>query len=186
MRGVEDHHVDRPGVEVRQRMKLTGTNPSSGLICVSVLRSGKPAGDGGNRRAAPPGSGEGRGSCASTVWWLWRGVHTRSHSELGRENPQRRWYCVLRRGRVGRCQTFRAHGAGSSIVTMTRHGRGGTAAPANEPAQDIDAGWSSPVARQAHNLKVAGSNPAPATTFVITHSKSRSNHGRTRLTSCAA
>ncbi len=27
-----------------------------------------------------------------------------------------------------------------------------------------DAGWSSPVARQAHNLKVVGSNPAPATT----------------------
>src|SRR5262245_57270476 len=27
------------------------------------------------------------------------------------------------------------------------------------------AGWSSLVARQAHNLKVAGSNPAPATIF---------------------
>ena len=27
----------------------------------------------------------------------------------------------------------------------------------------VGAGWSSPVARQAHNLKVAGSNPAPAT-----------------------
>ena len=27
------------------------------------------------------------------------------------------------------------------------------------------AGWSSPVARQAHNLKVAGSNPAPATNY---------------------
>src|SRR5205814_5459773 len=27
------------------------------------------------------------------------------------------------------------------------------------------AGWSSLVARQAHNLKVAGSNPAPATNF---------------------
>ena len=27
----------------------------------------------------------------------------------------------------------------------------------------INAGWSSLVARQAHNLKVAGSNPAPAT-----------------------
>ena len=26
-----------------------------------------------------------------------------------------------------------------------------------------DAGWSSPVARRAHNPKVAGSNPAPAT-----------------------
>ena len=28
------------------------------------------------------------------------------------------------------------------------------------------AGWSSLVARQAHNLKVVGSNPAPATKFV--------------------
>ena len=32
----------------------------------------------------------------------------------------------------------------------------------------IDAGWSSPVARQAHNLKVAGSNPAPATNIPTT------------------
>src|ERR1043165_2944890 len=30
----------------------------------------------------------------------------------------------------------------------------------------LAAGWSSPVARQAHNLKVAGSNPAPATNFL--------------------
>ena len=29
--------------------------------------------------------------------------------------------------------------------------------------QSVDAGWSSPVARQAHNLKVVGSNPTPAT-----------------------
>ena len=28
-----------------------------------------------------------------------------------------------------------------------------------------NAGWSSPVARKAHNLEVAGSNPAPATSF---------------------
>ena len=31
-------------------------------------------------------------------------------------------------------------------------------------SQEI-AGWSSPVARQAHNLKVVGSNPTPATNF---------------------
>jgi hypothetical protein len=31
----------------------------------------------------------------------------------------------------------------------------------------LAAGWSSPVARQAHNLKVAGSNPAPATNLMI-------------------
>ncbi len=30
----------------------------------------------------------------------------------------------------------------------------------------IGAGWSSPVARQAHNLKVVGSNPTPATTSI--------------------
>jgi len=30
---------------------------------------------------------------------------------------------------------------------------------------DFIAGWSSQVARQAHNLKAAGSNPAPATIF---------------------
>jgi hypothetical protein len=29
-----------------------------------------------------------------------------------------------------------------------------------------DAGWSSPVARQAHNLKVTGSNPVPASKFL--------------------
>ena len=33
----------------------------------------------------------------------------------------------------------------------------------------IDAGWSSLVARQAHNLKVAGSNPAPATNHFDLH-----------------
>ncbi len=30
------------------------------------------------------------------------------------------------------------------------------------------AGWSSPVARQAHNLKVVGSNPTPAPNFALT------------------
>jgi hypothetical protein len=29
--------------------------------------------------------------------------------------------------------------------------------------EKLNAGWSSPVARQAHNLKVVGSNPTPAT-----------------------
>src|SRR5215813_1873968 len=31
---------------------------------------------------------------------------------------------------------------------------------------EFDAGWSSPVARWAHNPKVAGSNPAPATKLI--------------------
>ena len=36
------------------------------------------------------------------------GQNTRSHPELGRENPQRRWYCASRRGRVGRRQARQA------------------------------------------------------------------------------
>ena len=35
------------------------------------------------------------------------------------------------------------------------------------------AGWSSPVARQAHNLKVTGSNPVPASTTKKGARKSR-------------
>ncbi|CBS91013.1 protein of unknown function (plasmid) [Azospirillum lipoferum 4B] len=34
--------------------------------------------------------------------------NTRSHPELGREKPPRQWYCVLRRGRVGRRQVTQA------------------------------------------------------------------------------
>jgi hypothetical protein len=42
------------------------------------------------------------------TWWPWRGAYTRSHPELGREIPQRPWYCVLRHGRVGRRQVFQS------------------------------------------------------------------------------
>ena len=52
-----------------------------------------------------------------------------------------------------------------SLPTMTRSDPPAPASrsPFATPSED-DAGWSSPVARQAHNLKAAGSNPAPATT----------------------
>jgi hypothetical protein len=52
-----------------------------------------------------------------------------------------------------------------------------------------DAGWSSPVVRQAHNLKVAGSNPIPAelrpgTTAVIAPSSSSGSPMRPRTITC--
>ena len=96
------------------------------------------------------------------------GKNTRSHPELGRENPQRRWYCASRRGRVGRRQASQPT-AGWSLprpgvkpgsvrlkTTLRRK-------PQTQTQHTIPAGWSSPVARQAHNLKVRGSNPLPAT-----------------------
>ncbi|SCM71977.1 conserved hypothetical protein [uncultured Pleomorphomonas sp.] len=36
IRAVEDHHVDRPGVEAQQCVKLTGTNSSIGLIALII------------------------------------------------------------------------------------------------------------------------------------------------------
>ena len=129
-----------------------------------------------------------------TTWWLWRGEPTRSHLELGREDPQRRWYCVLRRGRVGRCQVFQARGcdhptaykptqtsqhlqsyppavlltqiASADPAARTPQTPQGNNTPAHKSRRatlKFIAGWSSPVARQAHNLKVVGSNPTPAT-----------------------
>ena len=49
-----------------------------------------------------------------------------------------------------------------------------------------DAGWSSPVARQAHNLKVAGSNPAPATRSTKTPGKNRGFFGVQGMVSASA
>ena len=61
--------------------------------------------------------------CPSPAWWLWRGVHTRSHLELGRKSPQRQWYFVLRRGRVGRCQACERQLKLHSRISKTRRCR---------------------------------------------------------------
>ncbi len=178
MRAVEDHHVDRPGVEVQQCMKLTGTNRSTGLIA-NTHPSRAAARAGGGRatvdKAQRKAQRKDRHSVHRRSGGYGGGPSTRSHPELGRENPQRRWYCVLRRGRVGRRQAFHERNATDASQPVHVSARGarlratdrpiaGRRLTAERDANDHpDAGWSSPVARQAHNLKVAGSNPAPAT-----------------------
>ena len=103
-----------------------------------------------------------------TTWWLWRGARTRSLPELGRENPQRPWYCVSRHGRVGRRQVFQSTRC-ETRRTLVRRWASNVPGPRIKSGDDpgtctrTGAGWSSPVARQAHNLKAAGSNPVPAT-----------------------
>ena len=64
--------------------------------------------------------------------------------------PQRPWYCASRHGRVGRRQVFQ-----STLYLFVQHSHTHHTTP--------NAGWSSPVARQAHNLKVISSNLVPAT-----------------------
>ena len=166
-----DHHVDRPDVYGRQRPQLTGPNRPIGSISNLTHHAWKSSPDRHCTQRQPQHHGspdshriQRRGHHTTTAtrtsihpdtphhrvdwttWWLWRGACTRSHPELGRENPQRPWYCVLRHGRVGRRQVFQ-----STSNTPHHH------------YNITNAGWSSPVARQAHNLKVIGSNPIPAT-----------------------
>ena len=124
-----DHHVDRPGVEARQRAQLTGPNRPIGSICVPrVTREQTPCME-IIPRELPRGAHDQRAHNQTqhtrkhtrtettlthtervdwTTWWPWRGAYTRSHPELGREIPQRPWYCVLRHGRVGRRQVFQS------------------------------------------------------------------------------
>ncbi len=55
---MEDDHVDRPGVEERQRLKLTGTNSSIGLIVlipnVHQIQRSRMSGPSGLRSARAP------------------------------------------------------------------------------------------------------------------------------------
>ncbi len=157
-------------MEARQRVKLTGTNCSRGLIpnhppqsIISGSIRAHPAINASPKQRIrhPPCThpfGDRRPGGHS------EGCPTRSHPELGREIPQRPWYCVLRRGRVGRRQAFNPrrippHRTDKPSPQSQAHRN-------HTPAQRekyTNAGWSSPVARQAHNLKVVGSNPTPAT-----------------------
>ena len=117
-------------MEAQQCVKLSLTNRSFGLIRPSAqrqeppgpqdLRDAGPARCGTSRRRA--GNASGHSALRHThqapaprraapglprrPGGHGEGSNTRSHPELGRENPQRRWYCVLRRGRVGRRQVF--------------------------------------------------------------------------------
>ena len=174
MRAVEDHHVDRPEVEAGQPAQLTGTNRSIGLtdrrLPTSARHRPRPA-----PRFYPRESADPRCPAASpedtlpphitrtpSMGALCRpgghseGPNTRSHPELGRENPLRQWYCTSRCGRVGRRQACQAPPTLSLLNPSSP-------APWGQALGPTIAGWSSPVARQAHNLKVVGSNPTPAT-----------------------
>ena len=130
MRNVEDHHVDRLGVEAWQHVKLTGTNRSIGLIAptnssraaartgrialtcsMQTVRQTKKDNNQGLKAVRRARSNGPPAADSRPRVHRWSGSHgggpsTRSHPELGRESPQRRWYCILRCGRVGRRQAF--------------------------------------------------------------------------------
>jgi hypothetical protein len=67
----------------------------------------------------------------------------------------------------GRSTSRHARGKEASssqwLGSLLHRPRGSSSRNVVAAIERIDAGWSSPVARQAHNLKVVGSNPTPAT-----------------------
>ena len=128
IRAVEDHHVDRPGVEAQQCVKLTGTNSSIGFIALIIpVHPNKDEQDttsrsGPQSRQRPFVTAQLSQKENRALALRRPGGHggekcTRSHPELGRETPQRQWYSVSRRGRVGRCQACKVQ----DITTNTNH-----------------------------------------------------------------
>ena len=165
---MEDHHVDRPEVEAQQCVKLTGPNRSIGLIHAARAQRQ-------TRRTKPHHAhttAKKRTQNNRHPTW----VLTRPGGHSGGETPE-----PIPNSAV---KTTRADGTAS-------HGRGRVGrrqvlpAPKPKPTDpqspntDTDAGWSSQVARQAHNLKVVGSNPTPATK--IPGSKNNNSAPTTRV-----
>ena len=111
-----DHHVDRRQVEAQQWVQPSLTNRSSGLSSPSPsIQINPPC------TAALPctaRSSKTKTPQKHTPYTLHHntgmtrpgghseGPNTRSLPELGRETPPRQWYCVSRRGRVGRRQAL--------------------------------------------------------------------------------
>ena len=112
-------------------------------------------------------------SCPWPARWPERGAQTRSHPELGRQTPKRQWYCVTRPGRVGRRRASQGQDNPSPRRLWRKPVTGALSARLHGAAFALrgqtmavpGAGWSSPVARRAHNLKVVSSNLAPATSI---------------------
>ena len=167
-----DHHVDRPEVEAGQPVQPTGTNRSTRLIPTPEHPSAGPPGRQNRPRAAPNPR-------------FRRGRPTARHRPTLPPHPTPQGsfagLVAIARGPTpdpipnSAVKTLRAHGTASP-----RGGRVGRRQARQTPKLSLHhppahsgpgfrttvAGWSSPVARQAHNLKVVGSNPAPATTEV--------------------
>ena len=167
MRAVEDHHVDRLEVEAQQCVERTSTNCSIGLI----LRCSWTA------IASPPcvEAQQVRMSLRFCVARAERVVIARvPHPFPSRTRP------LSPSAPMVLC--LKAWESRSPPAPHVRHNPPftfvGLASPRFRPgvchfspqvldgsSHRADAGWSSPVARQAHNLKVVGSNPTPAPKF---------------------
>ena len=150
---MEDYHVDRPGVEVGRPMKLTGTNNPIGLI-VSQQNSFD---DCSLTEAISDNV-----FSSSAV----RLVDLVAMSEVPHPIPFRTRSLSPPEPMVLRLKARESRSPpglqGGQPMMKSNHRKCGLLETFFLLELPLAAGWSSPVARQAHNLKVVGSNPTPA------------------------
>ena len=138
-----DHHVDRPEMYVQQCTQLTGTNGPIGLICSSNSKTKR------SKAKLKTSAQSARCSCSSSGLVA---IATAKHPIPSRTRPLRAVTPM-----VLRLKTWESR----SPPNLTKNNI--SPSTLKSRTDKNGAGWSSPVARQAHNLKAAGSNPAPAT-----------------------
>ena len=134
----------------RLRRQTPPAFAEDGCSCIRARQS--PEAIAGTRRSSAAIA-----ACFSPAWWL---LQTRSDPIPSRTRPsnaQAPMVLCLKtwesRSSPGLQRTHSTHEPQTSTKT----------APNRAVQTPLTAGWSSPVARQAHNLKVTGSNPVPAT-----------------------
>ena len=122
--------------------------------------------------------GQSETNCDAPVWWLERRAQNPIPSRTRPLNtPAPMVLCLKAREsrsppdpHIANTQRTRSHEPAPFPRHDHRYGPGARQPAPASPDQphNLGAGWSSPVARQAHNLKVTGSNPVPATKSLST------------------
>ena len=139
---MEDHHVDRPEVQAQQCAQLTGTNRPIGLI-----RSGK-----------------GMASRHPNPDRILPNVSQKpGHTDVALNPVPGSSSGLVAMARAKHPIPSRTRKLSAAAPMVLRQKTRESRSPPDLTTTPTPAGWSSPVARQAHNLKAAGSNPAPAT-----------------------
>ena len=160
-------------MDAQQCVQLTGTNRSFGLIALVAKAREK-------RTKRPPHQSKTQfcfNQRSSPAWWPSARRSDPIPSRTRPSNASAPMVLCLKtresRSSPGLPRTFASSSQRQSFSKGSRQWAIGSRPPnqSRPPAAycllptALDAGWSSPVARQAHNLKAAGSNPAPATKF---------------------
>ena len=171
-------------MQARRRVEPTGTNRPTGLIAPVIrVRETRHEKIAACRRDHSPSRHSARPSpkkdCGVPVWWPERRAQNPIPSRTRPLNtPAPMVLCLKARESRSPPDPHTAirptHDVNDADPTpaFPRHARSPAAPPPHgvlrrrRDRRPLGAGWSSPVARQAHNLKVTGSNPVPATIII--------------------